>query len=123
MLQKRRNTANRAGLALDIDQRERALGRRIKFDDMRDVEALLERIPDIGTQAIAEGEPHMMRALVGIFGRLEKIAAELADILKQGAVPANHILPEAPRRKLILQHDRAAANEHAADGHNAADAV
>ena len=38
--QERRNTPDRAGLALDIEQREIAFGRGVEFEDPRDGEAL-----------------------------------------------------------------------------------
>jgi len=64
-----------------------------------------------------------MRPLGGMGGRGGKIAAKLADILKQGAIPARHIVPELARRKALLHDDRAAANQSRADRHDAADAV
>ena len=38
-------------------------------------------------------------------GRLQQIAAELADILKQRAIPADDIAPEMAHRELVREHD------------------
>ena len=60
-----------------------------------------------------------------IFGRrrLQEIAAELADILEQRAVPAHDVVPELACGKFVGQHHRAARAQHAAGRDDAADAV
>src|ERR1700761_4388054 len=65
----------------------------------------------------------MMSALGGTLRCLEQITTEFADILKQGAIPTHDIVPEAPCRELLLQYNGAAADEYAADGDDAADAM
>src|SRR5471032_2833701 len=55
--------------------------------------------------------------------RFQQIAAELADVLEQGAVPADNVIPKSPRGKFFSENDRPAGNQHAARRHDAADAV
>src|ERR1700692_1412879 len=52
MRQQRRNPADRARLALDIVEREIALGCGIEFEDLRNRKACLKRLPDIAAQAV-----------------------------------------------------------------------
>ena len=63
MRQQRRNPANRAGLALDIVEREIAFGRRIEFKDARNRETRLKGFPDIAAQAVAADQPQPMLVL------------------------------------------------------------
>ena len=51
-----RQPADRAFLALEIEQRDVAFGRGIEFDDLRDLEPLLEFRPDVGPQPVAAGQ-------------------------------------------------------------------
>ena len=55
------------------------------------------------TQAVAR--------LVWVRQRVQEVAAQLADILEQGAIPTADVGPELPRRELLLQHHRSAAVE------------
>ena len=64
-----------------------------------------------------------MRSLARTMRRVDQIAAELADVLDERAVPCDDVVPEMPRRKFVADHDRAAAHQHRAGRHDAADAV
>src|SRR5262249_3295720 len=120
MREQRRNAADRARSALDIEQREIAFGRRVEFEDARKGKARLEILPDVAAQAVAATEPQVVMVLVFRRRRLQKIAAELADILEQGAVVANDVGPEIRRREFVCDHHRATSGEHAAGRDDAA---
>ncbi|MGY4348186.1 hypothetical protein ACVWXM_004653 [Bradyrhizobium sp. GM7.3] len=47
MRKQRRNAADRAGLALDVEQREIAFRRRVEFEDARNGETRLKIVPDV----------------------------------------------------------------------------
>ena len=123
MREQRRNPADRAGFALDIVEREIAFGRGVEFEDLRYRKARLEGFPDIAAQAVAAGEPEPMARFIFGRRRAQEIAAELADILEQRAVPAHDIVPEFACGKFVGQHHRAARAQHAAGRDDAADAV
>src|ERR1700722_4260041 len=112
MRQKRRDSADGARLAFDIVEREIALGRRIKLQDLRDRKPRLKFLPDIAAQAVAAGKPQPMLLFEFRYGRFQKIAAELADILEEGAVPAHHVAPEVACRKFVGENDRGARSQH-----------
>src|SRR5262249_49795699 len=110
-------------LALEIEQRDIAFGRAVELDDPRDVEAVLELQPDIGAQAVAAGETHPVCVLQRAGWRVDEVAAELADILEAGAVPAHDVVPEFARREFFPDHHRPAADEGRAGGDHAAGGV
>ena len=66
--QEPRDAANRAGLALEVEHRDVALGRRVELEDVRDPEPLLEMLPHVGPQAVAAGKPQPMRGLARMRG-------------------------------------------------------
>ncbi|MGY4482963.1 hypothetical protein ACVWWR_002154 [Bradyrhizobium sp. LM3.2] len=82
MREQRRNAADRAGLTLDVKQREIAFGRRVEFEDAGDCKTGLESFPDVAAQAVATDKTKAMPVLVFGRRRLQKVAAELADILE-----------------------------------------
>src|SRR5580700_4496770 len=99
MFQEWRHAADGADLALDVVERNVGLGRRIEFQDSGYLEFLLEPPPDIGAQPIAASHTQPMRRRGA--GAVDKVSAQLADILKQRAVPIGDILPEVLRRELF----------------------
>ena len=58
-----------------------------------------------------------------MLGRVDQIAAQLADILKDRAVAGEDVVPEVPHRKPVADQDRAAAHQQSAGRDHAADAV
>src|SRR6516162_8486317 len=82
MGEQRRNPADRAGPALDIEQREIALGRSIEFEYLRDCKARCEGLPDIAAQPVADGEPQPVLRFERAGLCFQQIAAEFADILE-----------------------------------------
>ena len=123
MRQKRRNSADRAGLTLDIVEREIALGRRVKLQDLRNRKPRLKILPDIAAQAVAAGQTQPMLRLEFRRGGFQKIAAKLTDILEQRAVPTRHVAPEVAGRKFVGKNHGGARGQHAARRDHAADAV
>src|SRR3954447_11687032 len=123
MRKQRRNAADRAGLALDVEQREIAFRRRVEFEDTRNGETRLKIVRDIPAQAVAAEEPQAMPVLVFRRRRLEQVATELADILKQRAVMAHDVGPEMRGREFFRDHHRAAGSQHATWRDDAADRV
>src|SRR4029079_6251176 len=84
--QKRWNAADRADLSLYVVERHVAFGRSVEFQDARHSEAILEFLPDIGLQSVAAAKPQPMGALARVLWRVDQIAAQLADILKDRAI-------------------------------------
>ena len=109
MREERRNAADRAGLAFGVVEREVAFGRRIEFQNLRDAEPALEILPDVRPQAVAAASLIRCVVLARMWRRVHQIAAKLADILEQRAVPCDDVVPELPRRKFLADHHRAAA--------------
>ena len=54
---------------------------------------------------------------------VQQVAAQLADVLEQRAVPADDVAPELAGRESLAEHHRRAADERRAGRHHAADAV
>src|SRR5262249_23239360 len=71
-----RQAADRALLALEVEQRDVAFGRGVELDDVRNPKALFELRPDVGPQAVAAGEPQPVRALLRVRRGVEKVTAE-----------------------------------------------
>ena len=117
------HAADRAFLAVPVEDRHVAFGRGVELDDPRDPEALLELRPDVGTQAVAAGEAQLVRALLRMRRRVDEIAAELADILQQRALPAHHVVPELAGGEALADHHRAALEQQRAGGEHAAGGV
>src|ERR1700760_1492835 len=105
MREQRGDSADRAGLALDIVEREIAFGRRIEFEDPRDRNPRLELLPDVAAQTVAAGEPQPMLAFELRCRRFQQITAELADILEQRAIEAGDVLPEIGGREFLGERD------------------
>ena len=100
MGQERRHTADGADFALDVVKRDVAFGRRIEFQDPRNAKPRLEFLPDVGAQAIAAAQPQPMLAFPRVRRRIDQIAAQFADILKQRAVPGRRCRPRIRAPKI-----------------------
>src|SRR5262245_7741020 len=59
-----RHAADRAFLALEIEQVHVAFGGTVELDDVRNLKPPLELRPNVGPQAVAAGEPQMVRMLL-----------------------------------------------------------
>src|SRR5215467_7186774 len=101
MREERRHPADGADLAVDVVKREVAFRRGVEFEDARDGEALLERLPYVRPQPVAASEAQAMGRLARMRRRVDEIAGELADILHQRAVEPGHVVPELPRREFL----------------------
>ena len=123
MLEERRHAADGADFAVDIVQRDVAFGRRIEFQNLWNPKARLEFLPYVGAQSVAGAQPKPMCALARVRRRVDKIAAQLADILEQRAVPLDDIVPEALHREFFGDHDRATADQQRTGRYDAADRV
>src|SRR6185312_9487109 len=92
----------------------------VELDDLRDREACLERLPDLWPEAVAGDRADRMIALVWTLWRIQKIAAELANILKEGRSVFVAVGPEfldrefAPDDKGATGHERYAHRANAA---------
>ena len=121
--EERRLTADRTDLAFDVVERQVAFGGGVKLENLRHAETLCEGGPHVGGKSIAEGKTQAMAPLVGRGRRGDEIAAELADVLKDRAVPARDVAPEPARRELFGDHHRAAVDQRRGERGDAADAV
>ena len=123
MREEPRDAADRAGLALEIEHRDVALGRRVELEDVRDPEPLLEMLPHVGPQAVAAGKAQPMRGLARMRRRVHQITAQFADVLEDGAVPARDVVPEFARGEFLPDHRGAAVDQDRAGRDHAADRV
>ena len=119
----RGNVADGSGLALHVEQREASLRGSVKLEDLRDAEALLERLPHAGREAVATSEPKAVRGLVLRIEAVQQVAAKLADVLKRGALPADDVAPELARREPLAHDQRAASSQHRARSQHTTNAV
>src|SRR3984893_4596510 len=123
MREQRRNPADRARFSLDIVERKIALGCRVEFKHSRNRKARLKSLPDIAAQTVATGEPQPVRGFEFGWRRLQEIAAEFADILKQGAIEAHDVLPELAHGEFLREHDGSSRAQHAAGRDDTADGM
>ncbi len=123
MRQERRDAADGAGLAFDIDQRDVALGRGVELQDVRNAKPFLEAVPDVGPQPVAATHPDPVILLMRVRLGMQQVPAQLADVLEQRAVPADDVAPELACRECFADHHRAAAHQNRAGRQHAADAV
>ena len=121
--EERRLPADRADLALDVVERQVAFGGGVELEDLGQAETLGEGAPHVGGKPIAAGEAQPMRLLRRRRRRGDEIAAELADVLKDRAVPARDLAPETASRELVGDHHRAAIDQRRGQRGDAADAV
>jgi hypothetical protein len=118
-----REATDGADLAVEVHERDVALGRAVELQDARDAEALLERLPDVGAQTVAGGDPDRVVAVVLARRLVHQVAAELPDVLEGGGIVAAHVVPEVARAELAPQRHGGARREHARDEHHAAGRV
>ncbi len=123
MSEKPGNAADRAFLAVPIEQGHVAFGCGVEFHDFRDRKALLEFRPDIRPQAVAADETELVGALLRVRRRIDEVAAELADILQERALPAHHVVPEFAHREALADDDRAAIQQQCSGGEQTAGGV
>src|SRR5205814_3855849 len=121
--QKCGDAADGGGVTIDIEERDVAFGRCVELQNSRNAEPALEGGPDVRPEPVAAGEPDAVRRLVANGRGLQQVAAQLADVLEEGAVPAGDVAPEPPGGEALGEHDRTAADQHRAGGQDAADAV
>ncbi len=91
------NMADGSALALHIEQGDISFGGGIKFEDLRNAEAILECVPNLQRHAIAARETNPMRGLKFRRRGVKEIPAKLPYVLKQCAVPAHKVIPEFAR--------------------------
>jgi hypothetical protein len=111
-----RRPADRAFPAVEIKDRDVALGRAVELQDLRDAEAAQHHRPDVGPQAVAEGQPELVTTFVLVLGLVGQIAAELADVDEHGGAFVGHLGPELAGREPGLQDHRAAVEQRGAHG-------
>src|SRR6202048_182323 len=104
MRQKRRYLADRARASLAVVERKIAFGRRVILENSRDLEAALERLPDLRPQSVSAGDAELMGAFYFLMRRIDEVAAQLADVLEQRAAFIAHVAPKIRRRKSRPNH-------------------
>src|SRR5438552_15932346 len=118
MSEKGWDAANRGGFALEIEERDVALGRGVELENPGNAETVLEVVPDVGPQPVTAAHPEPVPGLVRLRLRLQQIAAKLADVLEQRALPPDDVWPEGTRRELVADRHRAAPDQHRSGGQN-----
>src|SRR5204863_8388091 len=79
--EERRDAPDRAWLALHVEQRHVALGRRVELENLRNPETIQELDPHVRPQAIAAAHPQPVTVIVRIEWRFEQVPAQFADVL------------------------------------------
>ncbi len=87
-----------------------ALGGRVKLDAL-DVEAFVELLPDVGSQAVAHGASNRVRAIQRRRRLIDQEATQLAHVHKRGAVVLDALLPEARGAEFLAQDDGGAVHD------------
>lgn len=82
------------GPAVEIKTGAKAVGRGVEFVDDGNVEALAEGFPHVGPHAVAPCHGHVVGAFEGVNGRVDKVAAEFADVLNYRCVAGGDFGPE-----------------------------
>ena len=123
MTEIRRDAADRTWLALDIEERKVSLRGRVEFNDLRNCETVLKRFPDIAAKAVAASQSQAAMPFATPGRRIQEIAAEFADILNLGAIPAADIAPKAARGEFFGDDGGTAGNQRCHHRHNAPDTV
>src|SRR5438552_15204365 len=118
MSEKGWDAANRGGFALEIEERDVALGRGVELENPGNAETVLEVVPDVGPQPVTAADPEPVPGLVRLRLCVQQIAAKLADALEQGALPPDDVRPQVTRRELVADHHRPATDPAPSAGHN-----
>src|SRR5437870_830090 len=105
--------SGRADLVLEIHQHRVALGRAVELDDLGNREAPLERLPDVGAQAVTERHTKPMLAIVRPLGLVQQVTAELPDVLEARGLLAPDIVEELAGAELSPERDRRASRDRA----------
>ncbi len=87
------------------------------------MEAVDHLVPDVGAQAVAEGQAQLVRRLLGRHRQVGQVAAKLADVDELGAALLGDVAPEVGGRELALEHYRAAVQQRRAQAAEAAGGV
>src|SRR3984957_21163308 len=114
MRQVRRNVANGSALALNVEQRDATFGGGIKLKNLRNRKTVFESVPHFGRQPVATGHPDTMTILVRRRRGVEQVAAKLTNILEEGAVPVDDIVPELAPGKIFPDHEGGARDQNRA---------
>ena len=112
-----RAEAGGARQAEGVDEGQVAFAGAVELADLVDAEALLERLPDLRPQAVADHKPYPVVAVAGRDGTVEQVAAEFADVAEGGGAVTTAVVPKARGAELASQRQGAAAAQHRAPGH------
>jgi hypothetical protein len=77
-----------------IDERQVGLAGTVKLGDALDAEALLERVPYVGAEAVAGYRAHRVLAVFGRRRLVEQVAAHVADVAKGSRAVLADLVPE-----------------------------
>ena len=101
----------RPGRRFEIGHRGVALGGSVELPDHRAVKHRLKRFRHVLSEAVAAGNAHVMRALERMFGLIEQVAAELADVEDVGGPVRVDVVPESGSTELSPERKRRAGDE------------
>ena len=80
----------------------------VEFVDAFDAEALLEFVPDVRPQAVADADPDLMVAIL-VTGRLgQQVTTQFADVAEHRGIEIANIVPEATGGEFARQGERGA---------------
>src|ERR1700722_12621618 len=114
MRQVRRNVADGSAFALNVEQRDATFGGGIKLKNLRNGKTVFESVPHFGRQPVATGHPYTVTRLIRRRRGVEQVAAKLTNVLQEGAVPVDDIVPELAGGKLFPDHEGAAGDQNRA---------
>ena len=94
-----RDAADRADLAVEIEEDAVTLRRRVPFEDFRNSKAFLEVRPDVRPEPVAAGEADLVLRLLRMRRAVQEVAAELADIEEYRAFVLCDVVPKLDAEK------------------------
>ena len=115
-----RQPADRAGVRIEVEQRDVAFGGGVELQYVGDGEARLERGEDVGPQSVADRHADAMGAIAVARRRVVEVAAQFADIDEHRAVAPGRVVPELVGRESLANVARAADRQRDSDGDDAA---
>ncbi|KAH8717913.1 hypothetical protein HC256_002589 [Beauveria bassiana] len=117
-------------VAAEVPRRAGTLGRGIELGNGGNTEALFELVPNVRTQAVADGDGDLVLLVEVLTGdgvalrrRGEQVAQRLADVLDAGGVVLADVLPEGLCGEFAAEGLRAARDDGGAKGEQGGGAV
>ena len=116
------NTIRVESISIPSVEPEHALGTVEELRDFGDAESALERLPDVGSHAVAPYAANLVRFVEGRRRAIEKIARCFANVHKEGRFRIPNVVPELGEGKLATD-GKGDTTKEAGEGDNSASAM